>query len=221
MKQLIFTILFANVLLTFFAQELPDVPLKNGLAYYKFDHKLENTNNKCISSYFLNSTLQQKIGQYGQQLTMNKTNGYNHNQIIIKVYAKKNNINCNDTLVVQNNGFNLFKSGGEIDWRPAMIELMRKKILNYDIKASIAIVFTSKNEYTVYIKNVNCNIYWSQGLKTGMDIYDIGELYTQTKESGKITKKDIKFFEELNYFIKATDEIILKSLTETINLDQL
>jgi hypothetical protein len=54
-----------------------------------------------------------------------------------------------------------------------------------------------------------------------MDIFDLGELYTQVKNSASISKKDIEFFEELNFFIQATDEIILKSLTETINLDQL
>ena len=54
-----------------------------------------------------------------------------------------------------------------------------------------------------------------------MDYYNIGELYEQTKASGKITKSDIKFFENLNFFVKSADEIILKALTETYQVDEL
>ena len=33
-----------------FAQNLPNIPIKNGMAYYSFEHKLDNTA-KCLSSY--------------------------------------------------------------------------------------------------------------------------------------------------------------------------
>jgi hypothetical protein len=225
MKRLYSILLFANLVLTSFAQELPEVPLKNGLAYYKFDHKLENTNNKCVSSYFnivSHPTFVSKYMAYAGQLSQAKNSIHGHYNLFLLLNDDNdnNNINCLDTISTQNQGFHLTISG-DIDFSPAIIQLMKKKIIENNIYASVQIVFTSKTEYSIYLKNVNCNLAWVQGFKTGTDIYDLGELYTQVKNSGKISKKDVKFFEELNYFIQSTDEIILKSLVETIKLDQL
>ena len=210
-----------------FAQELPEVPLKNGLAYYKFDHKLENTNNKCVSSFFNilsnNNAFFGKYMAYAAQLSQAKNSIYRQNNLFLYLVDRTNQstlINCLDTILIQNNGFKLTRSG-DIDWSPAIIPLLKKKFIEYNINASVQIVFTSKTEYSLYLKNVNCSLTWVQGFKTGNDIYDLGELYTQLKNSGKISKKDVKFFEELNFFIQSTDEIILKSLVETIKLDQL
>ena len=50
MKQIFLSLFLTNFIVTTFAQELPEVPLKNGLSYYKFDHKLENKNNKSLLS---------------------------------------------------------------------------------------------------------------------------------------------------------------------------
>ncbi len=57
--------------------------------------------------------------------------------------------------------------------------------------------------------------------KSGLEIHNIGELYQQTKDSGKINKSDIKFFEALNFYIKSVDEIFLKALAETYKADEL
>jgi hypothetical protein len=54
-----------------------------------------------------------------------------------------------------------------------------------------------------------------------LEIHNIGELYQQTKDSGKINKSDIKFFEALNFYIKSVDEIFLKALAETYKADEL
>lgn len=215
MKNLLPILLFVNLIFTSFAQELPEVPLKNGLAYYKFDHNLENTNNKCLSSYFNVTSgyqnLMVKYISYANQLSQEKT--YGEKLFFIKLGGGK--LNCIDTMVAQG-GMLLW---GPVSWTPNIISLSNKKITNYIVSTEIQIVFTSKSAYSIYIKNVQCNLTWANG--RGTYIYDLGELYTQVKNSAKISKKDIKFFEELNYFIQATDEIILKSLTETINLDQL
>lgn len=219
MKQIFLSLFLTNFIVTTFAQELPEVPLKNGLSYYKFDHKLENTNNKCVSSYFTNQTFYQKYMLYAHQL-LTQDKSYDKKGIDFSIgNLAEYKLNCTDTIDIPNVGFKL--SGAIANWTPTVIQLRKKKITGYQVMANIHVVFTSKNEYSLYIKNVNCTLIWAQGFNIGMDIFDLGELYTQVKNSASISKKDIEFFEELNFFIQVTDEIILKSLTETINLDQL
>ena len=64
MKNLLSTLLFANVLLTSFSQELPELTLEKGAPYYRFTHKLENEN-KCLRAYFDSSD-----GNYGMLINL-------------------------------------------------------------------------------------------------------------------------------------------------------
>jgi hypothetical protein len=129
------------------------------------------------------------------------------------------NTKCNDT-IKNASGFSLSEIGGDL-WRPIIIELLRKKIRLTEITAQIEVVFLSKTEYKLVFKELTYKISWSQGIKNGIDIHKIGELYEQTKSSDKITKSDIKFFEKLNFFMQAADEIILKALTDAYQADEL
>jgi hypothetical protein len=110
----------------------------------------------------------------------------------------------------------------DILWRPMVIEVIRKKIIIHKVTATVVVVFTAKNEYSVIFKDINYTINWIQGMtNTGMDIYEVGELYEKIKSSGKVTKEDIKFYEDLNFFINSADELILKALTESYQVDEL
>jgi hypothetical protein len=213
--------IFALIILVFsqfiFGQELPVIPIKNGMAYYSFEHKLDNTKH-CLSKYISGYAIHQKTSDYAYQFTLKNSGIYkqlNLNIFVLSVRTHK----CNDTINLTS-GFILSKSG-EILWRPAIIELLRKKTMGSEINAQIEIIFLSKNEYKIVFKGLQYKINWMQRMKPGVDIYNIGELYEQTKTSGKITKSDIKFFENLNFYMKSADEIILKALTETYKADEL
>jgi hypothetical protein len=204
-----------------FVQELPEIPLKNGMAYYAFEHKLDSTKN-CISKYFLFSqtSMNTKVVNYCYQLSSQRSGalkGTHFNLLIPRNFAAETK--CLDTLK-SNSGFSVATVGG-LMWRPMIIEFLRKKVVQSDVKAQIDIIFLSKTEYKLVFKDLTYTIYWAQGAKNGIDIHNIGELYQQTKDSGEIDKSDIKFFEDLNFFIKSADEIILKALTETYKADQL
>ena len=228
MKHLLLTFLFANVLLTCYAQELPEVPLKNGMAYYRFDHKLENTAN-CLSLYFSNNnfkdisrvqTTRTKIAQNSLQFNTQLDRPYKSYKIYLTVNSDQLNLDCKDTIKTVN-GFTNTKPG-DVFWRPTVIEIIRKKLISHKVTATVVVIFTSKNEYSVIFKDVNYTINWIQGMtNTGMDIYEVGELYEKLKSSGKVTKDDVKFYEDLNYFLKSADEIILKSLKESYKVDEL
>jgi len=224
MKHLLLIFLFTNVLLTSFAQELPEVPLKNGLAYYKFDHNVENLSSKCISKFVLSEIFLEKTAKYAQQYSLDKSGFLANKLLMLTLVGNKGTLNCTDTLKITSldpAAITLIYEQDEISWTPPIAELLKKKIIKYHISASCDIIFKSKSEYQVIVKNVNCTVYWMQGGKMGTDIFDIGELYSKVLTSNKITKMDVRFFGVINQTINASDEIILKSLVETIKLDQL
>jgi hypothetical protein len=216
MKNTFFSIFLFSISTLLTAQELPEIPLKNGKAYYVFEHKLDNTKH-CLSKYMSGYTIYQKTSDYAYQFTLKNSGIFKQSNLMISVF-NANTLKCNDTINLTS-GFGLIKSG-DIFWRPAIIELLRKKTMGSAINAQIEIIFLSKNEYKLVFKGLQYKINWMQGMKPGFDIYNIGELYEQTKTSGKITKADIKFFENLNYYMQSADEIILKALTETYQVDE-
>ena len=85
-----------------------------------------------------------------------------------------------------------------------------------NVTASVYLVFTSKNEYKLIVKDLIIST--NNGLNK---FVKIGELYSEIKNSGNVTKQDVKFFEDLNFFIKSTDEIIFKALTDAYKADEL
>ena len=217
MKNTFLSIILISITSLLTAQELPEIPMKNGMAYYVFEHKLDNTK-YCLSKYISGYTIHQKTSDYAYQFTLKNSGIYKQLNLNIFVFNVRT-LKCNDTINLTS-GFILSKSG-DIFWRPAIIELLRKKTMGSEINAQIEIIFLSKTEYKLVFKGLQYKINWMQRMKPGFDIYNIGELYEQTKTSGKITKSDIKFFENLNFYMKSADEIILKALTETYRADEL
>jgi hypothetical protein len=224
-------LLFLPIFLTFSsllkAQELPEIPLKNGMAYYVFQHKLDNSA-KCLSSYFdapgaLQLPLYQKIGNLTNEYTIEaKKNGkkgilnYSMLQFVMNSRQLKT-LKCNDTLKNGATSLDVILNG-ELLWRPAFIELLRKKITRQNITANIGVVFISKNEYKLIIKDIQYSVYWMKGTQQGIDIYKLGEYY---EKADKTDKESIKFFGFVDMIIKSADEIILKALTDTYQADEL
>ena len=208
-------IIFSNFSI---AQELPEIPMKNGMAYYSYVHKLDNSK-KCLKKYFGTTTFSLKLGNSINQINSESSGLFKSKQIYMSGFIPSFNDKCIDTI---NNptGFSLSKTG-DLLWRPILIEIIRKKITASSISSQIDVIFLSKNEYKIVFKDLTYKIMWTQGFKTGFDLHNIGELYQKLKTSEKVSKSDVKFFEDLNFYIKAVDEIILKALTETYKADEL
>jgi hypothetical protein len=209
-----------------FSQELPEIPLKRGMAHYLFDHKLDNST-KCLSKYFSYGsnewiTFNGKASTQSYQLSLKKSSLTSNITLTLRLLdASKltTGLKCIDTTTFAK-GITLSKTG-DLIYGNTLLDLVRKKVLQSDIEADISIVFKSKTEYILVVKNITYTVMYSQGLKSGVDVYNIGELYESVKNSGNITKKDFLFFEDLNFVIKSIDEIILKALTDTYLADEL
>ena len=223
MKNFLISNLVISFIISFnfsFSQELPEIPMKNGMAYYSYEHKLDNTK-KCIVDYSGERTFMKKIVDYSIEFTLKRTGKLINNNRLNIVPPGRTAIKnrCLDTLTSPI-GFILTKSG-ELQWRPAIVEALRKRITETEITSQVSMIFISKNTYILVFKDLNCKITYMQGNKLTTEIHSIHELYNEIKMSGKITKADINFFEDLNFFIKSSDEIILKALTETYKADEL
>jgi len=218
--------IFALIILVFsqfiFGQDLPEVPLKNGMIYYVFEHKLENKK-RCLSDYF--KTNKPQLRCYNKiSNNMVNFNNVSENQkkggLAIVLGGLINDL-CIDSLVSNLNTFSIIttKNWG---WSPLILSTIFSKIQIKTISASPILIFTSKNEYQLIIKDVTIkeNNY-SAYSKNKMSFQSVNEIYQQVFSSDKITKDDMKFFENLNYFMKSADEIIYKALKETYEADEL
>ncbi len=90
----------------------------------------------------------------------------------------------------------------------------------YMLQGTIRIVFTSKNQYSLQILNLKYNSSYSQKADKN-ELFGIGEIYERIEQRGKATKKEIKFFNEINLIAEKIDEIVLKSLSEVYKADDL
>ena len=89
------------------------------------------------------------------------------------------------------------------------------------LTASVTIVFISKNEYVLKIKDIVYSIQWTKGAKSGVDIFNLGEYYEKVKSSGELKKDDIAFFSTIDEIMKTTDKILLSAITDTYMADEL
>lgn len=208
------------------SQTLPAIPLKNGMAYYTFDHKLDNQKH-CLSRYFdaplsgqMILVLQEKIVNHANKLAIeNKKNGVINYSFPLS--RKLNYLNCNDTINPSRTRISI-ELQGELLWRPALIELFRKKVFRQEITAHIGFVFISKNEFKVIIKDIEYNVFWMKGLKEqGQDIYKLGEYFQNIKNQEKIKKDDIEFLNFIDNIIKSSDKLLLNALKDTYSTDEL
>lgn len=202
-----FTITYLSLSLIVFSQELPDVPIKNGMTYYSFEHKFDNQK-KCISNYFgMIST---------ESLAMNTTIGKKSllvsNEIgssIRLIFMDPNNVkpNCLDTITSSNQSITIVLNNS-------------KTLKSLPIQGTIRIIFTSKNEYVLQILNLKYNsLYQPKADKN--EVFGIAEIYERIQQRGKASNKEIKFFNEINMIAEKIDEIILKSVTEVYRADDL
>lgn len=224
------SILFLSLIVSFctLSQKLPEISLKNGIAYYSFTHKLTNTK-KCISSYFDAQLIdysvlpiQQKIlnvtSQFGYKHMKNGIDGVTNFTIQLKRELK--NLKCNDTVRYGTSNF-LVSLKDELLWRPQIIEFGRKKILNQKLTACIGVVFLSKNEYKLTITDIQYKFISAKGFNAEYETYKLGEYYEKLQKLPKVTSEDIEFINFIESIMKKADEIILNALIDTYSVDEL
>ena len=73
MKNTFLSIILFSITSLITAQELPNIPIKNGMTFHSFDHKLENQK-KCLSNYFTfsstTSAIREKLNTQASGITV-------------------------------------------------------------------------------------------------------------------------------------------------------
>jgi hypothetical protein len=224
MKNYFTLILILIISTSISAQDLPNIPIKNGMVFYSFDHKLDNTA-KCLSSYIdgpmqrvgLITSIQNKLLLVGEKIFKEDKNIYSYSLTLTR---KLLDLNCQDTFNCQSNALNIMFQPN-FKTPQGIVDLITGKSVVKNLTASITIVFISKNEYILKIKDIVYSISWTKGSKSGVDIFNLGEYYEKVKSSGELKNDDIKFFSFIDEIMKTTDKVILSAITDTYKADEL
>lgn len=201
------SILFASILLSCinaFAQDVPELPIKNDYVYYVFDHKLDNTK-KCISFYNNDLTFITNMTQKTVSLSTEVTGNYNdiHFSNFSGGFLK-----CTDTIStiayivlpekIPQTIFGDYKSGF--------------------VSVKINVVFLDKNNYKMTFKAFTCSL---MGKDMNLTAVDLEEFYLKFKENSKKTKYEIEVFTRIDNAVKGIDKLILESFKKAYQTDEL
>jgi hypothetical protein len=220
-------LLFCNIS---FAQELPEIPMKNGLVYYEFKHTLKNTS-KCLSKYYKEAN--SKVGTKIMSVTTaNKTlNDYHYifsTGIMLKgIHAGRKGFeaDCADTVSMGVPTFYFIIPTAKTILFPTVdffTHLTKARIISHKITAQVEVVFINKNEYILKFKDFQYDITSAKNFQPATsEQIPLGEIYQEFLNTEKKTKYQIEFFNAVKYFINSSDEIYLKSLTELYQADEL
>ena len=218
MKNYFTLILILIISTSISAQELPNIPIKNGMAYYSFEHKLNNTT-KCLSSY-IDGPLDGGMILPFQEKLIKKCVNFSFSNLKVAcqlIFARKLvSYKCKDTMKYSSTNFTLMEVGNR--WSPSFFS---KKAVSSKVTANVSFVFLSKNEYKLIIKDIVYTCGVKDGFKISMNDYEFGEAYENTKKAKKVKKADKRFYNDIDLMMKAIDKLVLDALTDTYRADEL
>jgi hypothetical protein len=203
MKKILSVVVVAFQFSIFQAQELPEIPMKNGKVYYSFKHKLDNSK-KCISKYYSNDfiiKLGQRLQAYSLKLTGDKSNKEEGVYMITLSGAPSPKINyggislaCKDTSVSKYN-FIKFPINN------------KSKKPSKEISFTVETIFFDKNNYILNFKGF---LLKEQYVKKGtitIDEINLEDRYNEVLSNSEKSDIDIDFFNKLNEILNEIDNI--------------
>lgn len=206
--------------------KLPDMPLKEGLIYYQFKDTLNNK--KCLKSYFkvnygeINSKIAAKIHEE-EKLRYQYVKKTDSKLILMHIPTKIYNSSlkmqtCADTFN-KGNLYILFPEKlNYFDFTPLgiLINAGKKRIEYMAVKSNIEVVFFSNNIFEVRYKSFTIETKFRNGEESTIELSD---LYQISKKQENLKKEDIVLFEEIDFWVKRSHEIMNKSLEQVFKYD--
>ena len=151
MKKTFFLLFFNIILSNLFAQQVEELPMKNGKVYFTFTNKLDNTK-YCLSKYYnsdFSILFQKKLTNLAANLNSEKSTAEIEGFTITFSQGFKNNLNCKDTILSKYNTI-LFPIN------------KKEKISERKLTFNVEVIFHDKNNYTLNFKGF---ILWESYLK--------------------------------------------------------
>jgi hypothetical protein len=207
-----------------------DIPLKDSMIYYTFEHK-ELNQKKCLKKYWIRLVAEpvsmQSVTKELIELCTNKNNKFSLNfppliwafNLIPKIEYTNNNyteVSCIDTVFsfdcVQNVDIQIPVKNSIIN-----VLLPGKKDVSYQgIKACAQVFFTSNNEYKVVLKGFNYHVKYTEGRQYREELFPLEDLLFSKKSDF------VYLFRDIDYLVRGADNaynVALKRYIKTSELD--
>jgi hypothetical protein len=201
------------------SQEVPEIPLKNGLVYYTFTNKLDNTK-KCLSTYCSATKFTdffQKMIAKTQELTTHKSKPLFGKNYTMTASVGQSKGQCIDTTT---SGLLILTVPTKI--KPTRLyNLGKKKLISQTIEAKIEIVFLSKTEYTLKIKGFTYKTMAMNAAKVETEEHPLGEMYNDFLADDSKSKDQINLFKDVDLMVNEIDRIVKEVFTELYQVDEL
>lgn len=212
------TLLFLMTL-SFKSQVTTEIQMKNGMVYYTFNNKLENTK-KCLSTYFepknYGEILKKTLAK-SQETSTNKSKPFFDKNYTLQVIVGHVKGKCNDTTIG-----GTIKIGLPVKVKPTRLyNLKKQKIISHNVEAKIEIVFLSKSEYIVKLKGFTYNTTTMNAYKSETGEHPLGEMYQDYLSDEDKSKDQTNLYKDINLMVNEADRIIRESIMEMYKVDEL
>lgn len=188
-----------------FAQDVPELPIKNDYVYYVFDHKLDNTK-KCLSYYHNNGSFQTNYLPKTFNLSSELSNGARPDLIMI-FFNGFPPLDCSDTL-----------TGNCVIQLPTKLPSIFGDYKSGHVTVTADIIFLDKNSYKITFKAFTCMV---SGQDFVLQSVDLEDFYKKFKENNKKSKYDIAVFTLIDNAVKGIDKVIFESFKKAYQTDEL
>lgn len=199
-----------------FAQEAPQIPLKNGLVYYTFTNKLDNTK-KCLSNYINVGDFTRKMNDKTKEMTDSKSKPLFDKNYFVTANAGRSKGLCIDTTYY---GVLVFSVPTKI--KPTRLyNLSKKKLFSQIIEAKIEIVFLNKSEYTLKLKGFTYKTRAGSIAKMENEEHPLGEMYKDFLADDKKSKDQINLYNDIDFIVNEINRIVKEIFVELYQVDEL
>jgi len=215
------------------------IPIKAGMAYYKFEHNVPNKS--CLSNYY---TLRKDEYENNRPNTNGKFDAYEtkrQNEDKKSVFSIKNKIGkyrfhwavkgSNQFRDVPNDCTGKFKGRFEINipldpsGNIRTFELLgigrKRRVKGMQFTCQPEIIFLDKENIQVKIKSINVRIRGSEGMQDFVENKELGEMYQAYLDDPNKTEKGGAMFEDIDRIIRDHVEILFEAIDDAVELYEL
>lgn len=241
MKTIFFSIV---VLFTLQAtgQSLPDLPMKEDMIFYSFTRNTKEAKN-CLWTYYISksNTFYDNLQKFKDSLFFARFQKTKNQKYGFKFEQSGGNSRHSLAGQPESAEKDCLKQAGSIfkvtypDQRPGIaIAFMDSRIANNikqmaNVKQEISngfefeldIFFKNKKDFTITFRGFKyISFYEQKGVRLHEEI-PLEDIYNQLKNSPKITKEQAAFFNDVDFFVKSIERLVLKGLNYAVKTDDL
>jgi hypothetical protein len=215
--RLIFLPFIISITFSAFSQKLADIPLTDSTIYYVFKEEFQNKK-KCLKKYNDASWIQM-IGRLDAKITGRYPKYYPW-KIKFMTQTIENPHPCIDTLRYCSFGITIPEKSNYTDYTiiGSILNIGKKRFLWSEISAEPILIFTNDNQYELKFRKFIYKIYFTDGT---ISIIDLSEYYLKLLKEKSLTEQQIKMFNELDYLVKACNQVVYESFNFVIKNEEL